>query len=214
MRFNPAYAASIGAIAALCVGVAAFAAMEPRPAPARSHGAALQIALVAPKEPEVGAGSVMDVGELADGYEHRPYAPVSHTPSETWADGDYAEELPSPPRARWAPAAEEMRAAAVEFVEEVRERPLSFGFDRPRPDYAEERRQRREAMERREMERRAFERRDMERRDHAAREFARRERERRFEEAAYDARRAATTGWRYTDRDRGPPPPPVEETFY
>lgn len=214
MRFNPAYAASIGAIGALAVGVAAFAAMEPRPVTTGSHGAALQIALVAPKEPEVGGGSVMDVGELTDGYKHRPYVPARYTPVETWTD-DYADDLPTPSRARWVPAAEEVRAAAVEFVEDVRQRPLSFGFDRPRPDYAEERRQRREAMERREMERREFERRDMERRDYAAREFIRRERDRRFEQAAYEAGRAESVPWRAVAPDRGPPPPPpVEETFY
>ena len=204
MRFNPAYAASIGTIGALAVGLAAFAAKDPRPVSAPPSGPALQIALVAPEEPKVGVGSVMDVGDLTDGYEHRPYAPASLTPDVAWTeaeDGYEESHIPSAPRQEWSPRLDEARVAAVQFVQEVRERPLSFGFDRPRPDYAQERRQRREAMQRMEIERREF----------GERQLARRERDRRYEVANHEERQPS---WAPSpDLDRVPGPR-VEETFY
>lgn len=153
----------------VAVGVGAGVLLQPdrdRSAPA-DRGPGVNIAVVAPREPVPEPGSVMDVGELADGYSHSDYA--LRPADDRWRADVFEDEPP----ARVEPEPVERSrviesrpdpAPAPVIVERRQpppERRWPFGFDQPRPDYAAERRERQARL-------------DVERR---------RENERRFEEA-------------------------------
>jgi hypothetical protein len=145
-KITPAIIAATGCFAA--VGVAAATSIMPHGQTSPTfEGPGVSIAVVDPREPDIKPGSVMDVGELTDGYKHRPYVrqadyvPIAYEDTEAW--------LPEEPR-----RVDNYRTASYEpapppVIIERRERPriLSFGFDDPRPDYAAERRERMARME-------------------------------------------------------------------
>ena len=146
----------MGVAACAMAGVVAAVVMltPTRDAVARTGGPAVSIAVVDPREPVVTPGGVMDVGEVVDGYEHRPVAqPASH--DFVSSEDDWDEPLPLPEPRRWrsepelepepTPEARVIVSAPQPHRDRDRDR---FGFDEPQPDYAAQRRERRARMER------------------------------------------------------------------
>lgn len=138
------------ALAAITVCVVAAAAgtgilLQPSKERAEpsNRGPNVSIAVVAPREPELQPGSVMDVGELADSYAHRGYVQptIDRAPSYDAPE----ERAPAPVEMR---RPERPRVVSPEspppVIVERREGPRRwpFGFDQPGPDYAAERRER------------------------------------------------------------------------
>jgi hypothetical protein len=131
-----------------------------------SGGPELSVAVVAPVEPDVQPGDVMDVGELNNGFDGKLPEVAA---AEPVADNYYAEQ-PAYVENRYYSSAQPMPAPrpgeeAHLYVDQSpmdrdagpvrRENPRAFGFDQPRPDYAREREARRAAMEAREAARQA-----------------------------------------------------------
>ena len=139
---------SVAACAVVVAGAAVLMLAPTRERVARTGGPAVNIAVVDPREPVVTPGGVMEVGDLADGYEHRPVTqPVSHDPAPY--EDDWNEPLPMPEPRRWTsqPSVEPQRDEPVVTVR-ADGRPLSFGFDEPLPDFDAQRRERRARMDR------------------------------------------------------------------
>ena len=131
-----------------------------------SGGPEPSVAVVAPVEPDVQPGGVMEVGELTNGFDGK----LPETPAARPAAGDYYAEQPaytenrfysSAPRLPARPEGQEAHlymdqpeTAPAEMDRNAgpvrRENPRAFGFDQPRPDYQREREARRAAMEARE----------------------------------------------------------------
>lgn len=192
--------AAIAAVSVAAVGLMGLKFVDlPNAAPV-SPDEALKIEVVAPVEPKPVAGSVMDVGELVDGFRYVPPRPAERVAfyDVAWnGDEDFAPyEPPSRPAAvrRYA-SAESYAPAPADREPPPRERDRRwFGFDNPLPDFAAERRARRARLDALEDQRRAE-----------------------FEERA-DRRRYTSEPRRYQEpRDVGPnynPPrdgPPVDE---
>ena len=131
------------------VGVAASGLMAlkfvslPGPAPVAT-GEGLKIEVVAPVEPALVPGSVMEVGELIDGFRYVRPVPAERVPAYdvAWAEADPAPVEPRPRETgvrRYASS--EAGPGQVAEPETLGERGRRwFGFDSPRPDYAAERR--------------------------------------------------------------------------
>lgn len=156
-RVRPRHLVMAATVAVVAVGVAGVRAVDlPGPRPVLA-GERLQIQVVAPVEPDVAPGSVMDVGDLVDGFEYKPPQPPGIEPAayetydETFEAPDprpapkrgevvpYAPPEPEPPGRDWR----DSRAAHW------------LGFDPPERDYRAERevrRARREARAEREYE--------------------------------------------------------------
>lgn len=112
-----------------------------------SGGPRLSIAVVAPPERAVTPGPVMAVGQIVDGYEHRPYVqPVAYDPAPyTWDNGP----LPMPEPRAWTSDPVSMTEARVTVTApQPRGDPTKFGFDEPLPDFAAARRERQARIER------------------------------------------------------------------
>ncbi len=182
------------------VGLRAVDLPQPRPV---SDGDRLQIEVVHPVEPEITPGSVMEVGELVDGFQGLP-RPLPELVEVDWGpESGWEEAAPAPVR----------RHVAAVFVPpppDRREPPPRydgrwFGFDAPRRDFRAERAARQARMEA--MDRRAREMREARRREWADRreEWLRRrdhERERRSDEWSRPERGWAGTAY----DDEGPEP--------
>ncbi|MGZ9113620.1 MAG: hypothetical protein ACXW3K_03275 [Brevundimonas sp.] len=137
-------------IAVVCVAALGLMGLKfvhlPGPTPV-APGDALKIEVVAPVEPKLAPGSVMDVGELVDGFRYVPSRPATRAPvyEAAWSrDEDFARD-PSPSRSadvrRYASA--DAYAPPPEPEPPRRERARRwFGFDNPLPDYGAERRAR------------------------------------------------------------------------
>ncbi|WP_292071336.1 hypothetical protein [Brevundimonas sp. UBA7534] len=158
----------LGGLAIVAIGAATVAmTARPRPATAEIDDALIQIRLVAPTEPEVEPGEIMDVGRLRDDFdravliraeaarraERAAAAAALAYHDEDYGD-DYVDDRDAPPVRMirsdgWGPVvtlpAPPRRPVEREpaFVGS----PTAYGFDAPRPDYAAERRARREAWE-------------------------------------------------------------------
>ena len=123
-------------------------------------GDGLAIAVVAPVEPVPVAGPRMDVGEVVDGYEHHPFVQPAAFESDTaWLppEEDAYAPLPAPD---YRPTRVEVPlepAPPEPAPEPEARRPgrWSFGFERPLPDFAAERRERRARRDAYEMAQRA-----------------------------------------------------------
>lgn len=152
MAWTPSPAA-LAAITACVVVAGAGAGILLQPTKERAvpaaRGAGVNIAVVAPREPVPEPGSVMDVGDLADGYSHRGYPQPADDYAPPYADpGDDPRPRAEPEfaeRPRDVGPAPAPRPERVERRESSRRWP--FGFDQPRPDYAAERRERMARME-------------------------------------------------------------------
>jgi len=152
-RLRPHHFAAVAALAVAALGVVTVRSIA-LPAPeAVLDGDRLHIQVVAPVEPEITPGSVMDVGELVDGF---VYTPPPRQAPEPAAYAPYGEEYgppePRPDRRRTADHAEVYPPPQPEPPKENwrDSRPARwFGFDAPDRDYRAERearRARREAM--------------------------------------------------------------------
>lgn len=164
-RVRAGHVVALSVVFAAGFGLVGLRAADlPGPRPIADHER-LRIEVVQPVEPDIVAGSVMDVGELVDGFQGLPpplprFTDVAWSYDDGWADDGgllssgaearrqaeerayYSQPEPEPP-------------APVRAVKRW------FGFDAPRRDYQAERAARRarmEAMERHERERRAAER--------------------------------------------------------
>ena len=150
-NLRPHHIAVVALFAAVGLGVVAARTMAlPQPQPI-GDGERMQITVVAPVEPEIAPGSVMEVGDLVEGFEYRRLPPVRTEPV-AWEsyDEDFGEPGPGP----------ELRPAPRRYVDDARvaappppEAPAEgwrdtraarwFGFDAPDRDYRAEREARR-----------------------------------------------------------------------
>lgn len=121
-----AIAAAVGVIAlGLAAGVAAL-----RPAPAdRQTGRALQIALFTPPPPVVEAGARMEVGDLTDGYEHRPAPEPQPVVWEEFEEGGGDAEVQDPPAPVAAVPPPEPIPVNAPSRGDARGDSMGFGFD-------------------------------------------------------------------------------------
>ena len=227
-RVRGGHLVALSAVAAAAFGLAGLRAIDlPGPRPI-SDSDRLRIEVVHPVEPEIVAGSVMDVGELVDGFQGvppslPPLTDVAWSPDDSWNgfDEGYA---PSPPESRrvaevrtYDSRPDPERSSPVRAVQRW------FGFDAPRRDFQAERAARRarlEAMERdagerHARERYAAERFRRERADDDRYAYERRRRERveddryaydRGRDEAVDALRRQDDRALADEDDRGPPP--------
>jgi hypothetical protein len=153
--------ATIAAVGVAAVGLMGLKFVDLPDAAPVSPGEALKIEVVAPVEPKPVAGSVMDVGELVDGFRYVPPRSAERVAfyDVAWnEDEDFAPyEPPSRPAAvrRYA-SAEPYAPAASEPEPPRRERERRwFGFDNPLPDFRAERRARQARLDALEDQRRA-----------------------------------------------------------
>ena len=154
----------LGGLAVVAIGAAAIAmTARPQSAAADVDSPLIQIRLVAPTEPVVEPGAGMDVGRLRDDFDRAALAraeaarraeQAAAQAALAYVDDAYVEGdevatlqtatddyeaprviLPAPPRRE------------IDLRREYAGAPGAYGFDIPRPDYAAERRARREAWE-------------------------------------------------------------------
>lgn len=147
-RVRPAHLAAIAAASVAALGLMGLKFVHLPDAAPVAPGDALKIEIVAPAEPPPAPGSVMEVGELVDGFRYVPPGPAARTPVHDLAgveDEDFAVSAPPPPVAgvrRYTTAeAEAPPEPAPEPPRRERARRW-FGFDNPLPDFGAERRAR------------------------------------------------------------------------
>lgn len=152
-HLRPRHLAMVTAVVAVAVALAGLRGMAPAVPRPVVDGERLRIQVVAPVEPPVGAGSVMDVGDLIDGFEYRPPPPpvIDQAGDGPW-DEDFAGSRPTS-----APAPNRYREEAVIHAPPQPEEPERdwrdgrvgrwFGFDAPERDYRSEREARRARRE-------------------------------------------------------------------
>ncbi|MBU1325890.1 MAG: hypothetical protein KJ676_11660 [Alphaproteobacteria bacterium] len=121
-----AIATGVGVIAlGLAAGVAAM-----RPAPAdRQTGQALQIALFTPPPPVIEAGTRMEVGDLTDGYEHRPAPEPDPVAWAEFEEGVWDVEVQDPPAPVAAVPPPEPIPVNAPSRDGARGDSMGFGFD-------------------------------------------------------------------------------------
>lgn len=156
LRRRPA--ATVAVLAVVLVGAAGVRTLATPRLPPAPGGERLQIEVVAPQEPAITPGEVMEVGELVEGFEGVPPPPrvesVAYAPWDAAPDdpppapppsgrdvGDADILAPSPP----GPPPRDWREGRVARW---------FGFDAPERDYRAEREARRARREARERDRR------------------------------------------------------------
>ncbi|MBU1383579.1 MAG: hypothetical protein KKG14_01095 [Alphaproteobacteria bacterium] len=210
-RARPGHLVALSAVAVAALGLAGLRAVDlPGPRPI-ADGDRMRIEVVPPVEPELIAGSTMEVGELVDGFDGVPPARPAYT-DVSWADDGYGDDAddgwaaPAPPERHRAEVRtydsrpEPERASPARMVQRW------FGFDAPRPDYQAERAARRARLEAMELD--ARRRQDWERRRYERAEQDRYAAERRRDEARAprwreDRRRSddpRDAGWRDVPR--------------
>ena len=158
---RPAHVAAIAAVGVAALGLMGLKYVAlPEPAAVASTDA-LKIEVVAPVEPKPVPGSVMDVGELVDGFRYVPPRPAERQPlyDAAWSeDEDFATWSPPPVRPagvrRYSSAGEAPAPSEPEPPRRERERRW-FGFDNPLPDFGAERRARQARLDALEDQRRA-----------------------------------------------------------
>lgn len=151
-----AWALAVAVVGIGLAGVRAVALPGPRPV---LDSERLRIQVVAPVEPAITAGPVMDVGELVDGLVSAPPAYAVVEPA-AYAPADDSFEAPEPPPSpkRYVESAVVRAPPPPEPAEPPRREGRAsrwFGFDDPERDYRAERearRARREAYMERERE--------------------------------------------------------------
>lgn len=119
-------ATGVGVVA---LGLAGGVALMSPGKRARAAEPALQIALFTPPPPAIEPGETLDVGELTDGYEHRP--PPRPEPIE-WVeaeDGWWATSWQDPPPPAWPEREEPETAPTAVVAEPEKTDAMGFGFD-------------------------------------------------------------------------------------
>ena len=173
-RFRVRWAVAAG-VAVVAVGLTAFAVKGATHKAPAVDGPRLSIAVVAPKEPKVQPGDVMDVGALNDGFDGHLPEQAGHSPdmdlyaeqptyvedegvtrsdsrrSADYRDGRYDDDRYRDDRSGY----DDRRAQDAAYDrrgdrDEPRGRPMAFGFDRQQPDWRAEREARWAAMAERE----------------------------------------------------------------
>ncbi len=154
-RVRPRHLVGVVAVAGVAVVLASLNAVAlPGPRPVLD-GDRMQIQVVAPTEPEITPGAVMEVGELVDGFEYVPPAPPEAEPA-LWAPSDDEFDPPASLPSGRKSDFEDARIDAPAPPEPPRRERVTdglarwFGFDAPERDYRAERearRARREAPE-------------------------------------------------------------------
>lgn len=216
-RMRAGHAVALSAVAAAAFGLAGLRAVDlPGPRPIGDSDR-LRIEVVHPVEPDIAPGSVMDVGELEDGFQGLP-PPLPPLTDVAWSYDDGWDEFDEGYSSR---RYEPRRVAEVRTYESrpdpersspVRAVQRWFGFDAPRRDFRAEREARRARLDA--MERAARERHDRER--YAAERF-RRERieadRRAFDRRRDEARYAPGPRAELSRDDRALPYAPPEAAF-
>lgn len=143
---------AVAGVAVLAIGGLGLAAWNSTAsAGATPTGRLLNIAVVAPVEPEVQPGGVMPVGELVEGYEHDPAIltalhgdPFDDVHVETaWIEPEPA--LPAPVTGMAVVRTDAPQPGIEPIRLDPRDR--SYGFSQPQPDYAAQRADRQARME-------------------------------------------------------------------
>lgn len=146
-RVRPAHvfaAAGVAGVVALA-GLQAVALPGPRPL---TDADRLRIEVVAPVEPEIAPGAVMDVGELVDGFKGVPRRVVQTVAYAPYEEDRYGRDAVEPsPRHRIREAVIETLIPQPEPPAARSDRDRGFGFDAPRRDYRAEREDRRARLE-------------------------------------------------------------------
>ncbi len=134
-----------GGLAGVALTTPALLSLGGQASPAGSRGPSLDIAVVAPVEPEIQPGSTMDVGALVDGFDKEALKTSSNqSGSEDYegvypgsSDDPYArdEQKPANPRSQGTGGSDPQDWATVEG----RGDRLGLGFDGPRPETRSER---------------------------------------------------------------------------
>ncbi len=155
---SPGLRWGLGGLAVVGVGAAALLLVaRPQPAAADIDNPLIQIRLVAPVEPEVEPGSIMEVGDLRDDFDRaaliraeaarRAEEEAAATYSAAYVEGDDYGPVSEPHAAHPRPALVVLPAPPPRREIDLRRdyvgSPTAYGFDAPRPDYAAERRARR-----------------------------------------------------------------------
>ncbi|RYG09874.1 MAG: hypothetical protein EON96_17600 [Caulobacteraceae bacterium] len=113
----------------------------------------MQISLIQPLEPEIAPGATMEVGDLVDGYTHRPI-PAAVSDVDAYEDSHATAWLE--PAREAAPVRQALNDQAVVTPTSDQPREAStgnpYGFDAPTRDYASEREARRARLDRIQME--------------------------------------------------------------
>lgn len=167
---------ALSAVTVMAFGLVGLRTVElPGPRPV-TDGDRLRIEVVHPVEPEIVPGTVMDVGELVDGFQGLPPQRPSLM-DMLWSYDDGWDEIWEPPP---PPPPQPRRPAEAHYPKPAPRPPARalqrwFGFDAPRRDFQAERAARRARLEAREQ--RDRERRDWERRRHQRAELDRYARE-------------------------------------
>lgn len=149
--FSPWMAVAGGAVV-VAAGVGLLALRAPMAEQAAFDSAGrMQVEVVAPVEPVVEPGGVMEVGELVDGYTHVAIQPQAEGPDvyDAAYQTAWIEPLPPEPGPRvWRSDGAVVRPTQPQPEVEVVRSGGMFGFDEPQPDYAAERRAREERLDR------------------------------------------------------------------
>lgn len=158
----------LGGLAVVAIGAAVVAmTVRPRPATAGIDASVIQIRLVAPTEPDVEPGEIMEVGQLRDDFDRavliraeaaRRTEEAAAAAALAYHEDDYGDayvedhDEASARRVRsdgWRPVVTlpAPPRRPIERQPAFVGSPAAYGFDAPRPDYAAERHARREAWE-------------------------------------------------------------------
>ncbi|MDY6925398.1 MAG: hypothetical protein SWI22_15740 [Pseudomonadota bacterium] len=184
-RARPGHLVALSAVAVAALGLAGLRAVDLPGPPPIAAGDRMRIEVVPPVEPELVAGSTMEVGELVDGFQGVP-PPLPPLRDVSWSEAEPRDDADD----GWAPAPPESYRAEVRTYEsrpEPRRDSAArvvqrwFGFDAPRRDYQAEREARRARLEAIELD--ARRRQDWERRRYERAEQDRYAAERRRDEA-------------------------------
>jgi len=148
--FQPWMAATGGAVVVVAA-VGLLALRAPAEATVPDSSERMQVEVVAPIEPVVDPGGVMDVGELVDGYTHVAIQPQAEGPDvyDPVYQTAWIEPLPPVPAPRvWRSDGATVSPTQPQPEVETTRSGGMFGFDDPQPDYAAERRAREERLDR------------------------------------------------------------------
>lgn len=160
-RIKPAHLAAIATVSIAALGLMGLKFVSLPDAAAAAPGEALRIEIVPPVEPKPAPGSVMEVGELVDGFRYAPPRPAEQPAlyDAAWNDDeDFASYAPpsSPSEVRRYSSVEAEIPPSPEPELPRRERDRRwFGFDNPLPDFGAERRARQARLDAIEDQRRA-----------------------------------------------------------
>lgn len=157
---RPAHMAVIAAVSVAALGLMGLKFVDLPDAAAVAPGDALKIEVVAPVEPRLVPGSVMEVGELVDGFHYAPPPAARRPPvvDVAWMENEDLAPYTPPPRSanvrRYVSSEADARPPEPEPPRRERDRRW-FGFDNPLPDFGAERRAREARLDALEDQRRA-----------------------------------------------------------